>query len=638
MRNFLLIARDDLRSLVRNVICAIVALGLVLVPPMYAWMTTLGFWDPYANTGGITVAVADEDVGYTSDLVPTKIDAGEQIVSQLRANDQFHWVFVSKDEAVQGVESGAYYAALVIPESFTSDLMSVFSDHTTKAHIEYYSNEKENAIAPHVTAQGATELQTQIDEAFSTTVANIALGVSDDMTEYLSGAGIQDYAQQLLKQLNGTIDELRDAQAQAQAFGVLVSSTGELVDATGNVLGSVADSSSTTSELLGQTDAGLSDVAGSMQQNTSLVSDALAQTQTRLEQLDGQLKGIDPQLQADVHAAADQLTSVRGEYEQKLQDGITQMGSKLESVAGESEQIAHQLQDSAASLAATSDSLAQNLAAVDDSLAHTAEVLGSAADGLSTTRDKLQAALDSNDLDEVRTMIGSNPAALASFLSAPTQLVEHPVYQMDDNGSSMSAFYTSLSLWIGAVFLIALTSVNVPKRRLEQLHDPTPAQLYLGRYVVFALIAIAQAVVVCVGNVFFVGVQCEHFGLYLLAGVVCAIVFSNLAYTLAVSFGNIGKAIVIIGLVMQLAGAGGIFPVQLSAPIFQDIYPWLPFAHSMNAFNGCIAGIYGDQYWVSLACLAAFLVPSLLLGLVLRRPVIRLNDYVLRKLDETQVL
>ena len=202
----------------------------------------------------------------------------------------------------------------------------------------------------------------------------------------------------------------------------------------------------------------------------------------------------------------------------------------------------------------------------------------------------------------------------------------------------MSAFYTSLSLWIGAVFLIALTSVNLPKRRLEQLHDPTPAQLYLGRYAVFALIAIAQAVVVCLGNVFFVGVQCEHLGLYLLAGVVCAIVFSNLAYTLAVSFGNVGKAIVIIGLVMQLAGAGGIFPVQLSAPIFQDIYPWLPFAHSMNAFNGCIAGIYGNQYWVSLACLAAFLAPSLLLGLILRRPVIRLNDYVLRKLDETKVL
>lgn len=638
MRNILLIAKGDLRSLFSNVICAIVAMGLVIVPPLYAWLTTLGFWDPYANTGGITVAVANEDAGYSSDLVPTTINAGDQIVSQLHGNDQFHWVFVSKDEAVLGVGSGAYYAALVIPSDFTSDLLSVFSDHTTKAQIDYYSNEKENAIAPHVTAQGATELQTQIDETFSKTVANIALGASDSMTSYLSGAGIQDYSQQLLKQLDGTVRELRDAQSQAQAFGTLVQSTSELVHATGDVLHSVGDSSSTTAQLLSQTDTGLADATAALQQNAGLVSDALSQVQQQLSQLDGQLGQLDPKLQADMKAAAAELATIRGEYEQKLQGDTTQMGTKLEGVANEVGAIASQLQQSATSMAATSDSLAQNLGSVDGSLQHASDVLGSAADGLTAARDKLQSALDSGDLDEVRTIIGDNPSALASFLSAPTKLVEHPVYQMNSNGSSMSAFYTSLSLWIGAVFLIALTSVNLPKRRLEQLHDPTPAQLYLGRYAVFALIAIAQAVVVCLGNVFFVGVQCEHLGLYLLAGAVCAIVFSNLAYTLAVSFGNVGKAIVIIGLVMQLAGAGGIFPVQLSAPIFQDIYPWLPFAHSMNAFNGCIAGIYGNQYWVSLACLAAFLAPSLLLGLILRRPVIRLNDYVLRKLDETKVL
>ena len=138
----------DVRSLFRNVIAAIVVMGLALVPPMYAWFTTLGFWDPYSNTGSIKVAVASEDAGYTSNLIPTPINAGEQIIGKLRANDQFAWQFVSADEAARGVRSGEYYATLVIPKEFSRDLMTVFTDDITEPKIIYYDNEKENAIAP----------------------------------------------------------------------------------------------------------------------------------------------------------------------------------------------------------------------------------------------------------------------------------------------------------------------------------------------------------------------------------------------------------------------------------------------------------------------------------------------------------
>ena len=162
----------DVRSLFRNVIAAIVVMGLALVPPMYAWFTTLGFWDPYSNTGSIKVAVASEDAGYTSNLIPTPINAGEQIIGKLRANDQFAWQFVSADEAARGVRSGEYYATLVIPKEFSRDLMTVFTDDITEPKIIYYDNEKENAIAQRVTATGASTLQETIDETFTETVAS----------------------------------------------------------------------------------------------------------------------------------------------------------------------------------------------------------------------------------------------------------------------------------------------------------------------------------------------------------------------------------------------------------------------------------------------------------------------------------
>ena len=208
----------------------------------------------------------------------------------------------------------------------------------------------------------------------------------------------------------------------------------------------------------------------------------------------------------------------------------------------------------------------------------------------------------------------------------------------------MSPFYTSLCLWIGAIFMVALMQVSVSPARQRALaakmgRAPTQTELYLGRYGVFCLLGLAQALIVGLGNVFFLGVECEHFWLYLAACCLASVVFTNLVYTLTVSFGNIGKAIAIIGLVLQLGGAGGLMPVQmLATPLFGDIYPWLPFAYSMPALESAMAGIYGNQYLVQMADLAAFLVPSLVLGLLLRRPVIRLNNWILRKLDETKIL
>ncbi len=276
--------------------------------------------------------------------------------------------------------------------------------------------------------------------------------------------------------------------------------------------------------------------------------------------------------------------------------------------------------------------------ALHASLDDTQNVLGEISGSMTATRNDLFAAMSTGDIDEIRKIVGNNPEAIAAFLSAPTMLDKHPIYEMKSNGDTMSAFYSSLSLWIGAIFLVALTDVNPSRRRLAGLKDVKAYQTYLGRYGVFGFIAIMQGIVLCIGNVFFVGVQCQHFWLYLLACVFCAIVFSCLVYTLTACFGNIGKAIAIIGLVMQLGGSGGIFPIQMSAPFFQAIYPWLPFAHSMETFEGCIAGIYGMQYWISMLCLAAFLGVALVFGVALRRPLAKLNGYILGKMDETKLL
>ncbi len=713
----------DVRNLFRNVIAAIVIMGLMLVPPLYAWFTTLGFWDPYSNTGNIKVAVASLDEGYKSDLLPSSINAGESVISALRANDQFDWQFVSEDEALDGVDSGKYYAALIIPKDFSANLMTVFSGDAKESSISYYSNEKENAIAQRVTSTGASTLQETVDETFTKTVATVALDTTSSLSSFMDGEGILAYGQMLNGRIDSAVNELTSAANQANAYADLMGTTDSLVGASASILEEAGQSPDRLAPLLADGQQSLQDAQEGLYEVTQSADAALAQADAsfdvvaqatnqafdQAEQDPAAAAALLTQCQQDVgtlaeayHQVADTLTSLapgsesaasaaavgsaldtlehslgtaaetagastgsiddakqqvdealaqarsalddcKDLYSTELQDQLSALTSHLESVSSDTLALGDGLKTTASELGEATGSLSSSLQEAETSLRLAAQALQEAATQLQEAQADLQGALDRQDIDEIRRIVGNNPDAVAAFLAAPTKLDRHAVYPMANNGSAMSPFYTSLCLWIGAIFMVALMSVSLSPARQHELaakfgRKPTNAEAYLGRYGVFALLGVAQALIVGLGNVFFLGVECEHFWLYLLACVVAALVFTNLVYTLTVSFGNIGKALAIIGLVLQLGGAGGLMPVQMSAPFFQAIYPWLPFAHSMEALQGAMAGIYGNHYLVSLAMLLAFLIPSFILGLVLRRPVIRLNNWVLAKLDETKFL
>lgn len=112
MKKIIALLKQDLSRVRGSVVACIVAVGLVIVPTLYAWFNIAGSWDPYGNTGNLKVAVANSDEGYLSDLIPVRVNIGDTVVSSLRENDNIDWVFVKEGEAVEGVRSGEYYAAV----------------------------------------------------------------------------------------------------------------------------------------------------------------------------------------------------------------------------------------------------------------------------------------------------------------------------------------------------------------------------------------------------------------------------------------------------------------------------------------------------------------------------------------------
>ena len=267
----------------------------------------------------------------------------------------------------------------------------------------------------------------------------------------------------------------------------------------------------------------------------------------------------------------------------------------------------------------------------------TAGRLDAAADRLDGLHARLRAALESSDVDQMRSILSSGAGALADFMASPVSVERTAVFPVENNGSAMTPFYTTLAIWIGGVVLAALVRATPSAAALAET-GCSHAEAYLGRLALFCALGVAQAALIAGGDLAFLGVQCEHPALFVLACLASSVVYVNLIFSLTASFGDVGKAVAVVLMVIQVAGSGGTFPPQMLPPAFQALYQWLPFVHSEGALRAAMFGLYGLDYWRELAVLLAYLVPALLLGLVVRRPVIRLGEWFERRLEDTRLM
>ena len=322
MKNIINLFKHDLSNIRKSVIGLIVMVGLVIVPVLYAWFNIAGSWDPYGNTGNLKVAVANSDEGYTSDLIPIKINMG--VTSALRANDALDWVFVDEDAAIEGVKSGEYYAAVVIPQEFSADMMTLFSTEVKHSEIIYYENQKANAIAPRVTDKGASTVRQQIDETFTQTIGDIGLATSSSLLEFMDSDEVKNYVSNLSSTLDGGISSLRDAASTAGSFGGLMGSTSSLVSSAGDLLGTSGETSDRSQELLTDAKAGLASVQGALGDSADSINDALASVSGSFD---------------DVSSAVDDVFDAAGTQSQDTQDQMNALADKVGAQASKIEAI-----------------------------------------------------------------------------------------------------------------------------------------------------------------------------------------------------------------------------------------------------------------------------------------------------------
>ena len=726
MKNIWAIFKGDVNRIRKNVIAMIVIIGITVVPCLYAWFNIAASWNPYENTGGLKVAVASVDEGYEGDLISVNLNLGDQIISTLHENTQLDWIFTTKKKAMNGVKSGKYYAAIIVPKDFSRNMMSVFTEEVQKPQIMYYSNAKENAIAPKVTDKGATAIQTQVNEVFVKTISDVALTAFQTVANTADKTGTETITTNLITNLNRITSDLSASANTLQTFSGMVASAQKLLNTTATYLEQSKTQSKQNLSSIEQTKSSLTDVKKTISGATDGINQALSSGSSFYEEasntLDTAFKsqakdankvadtmevlsekieniassytdlknsiaalGTDyPELSSytgqviaklnesaavqqelseslltnadglrdaseDIQSAkADidsllkdskkSLTKVQTAYEDNLKDSLNNLSTSLNNTGTDINSLMKKLDAGTDKISTTADTAANDLSDIKTALDTSCKLLNRSKRQLSKVTKKLTTLQNKGDFSEIKSLLTDNTEDISTFLSAPVSLNTKKLYSIENYGSSMAPFYSTLSIWVGGIVLVAMLKVSVSEASIEGLKKVKNYQMYLGRYIIFLIVGLLQSTLVCLGDLFYLGIQCKHPFLFMLAGWFSSIVYVNIIYTLTVSFGDIGKAASVILLVIQVAGSGGTFPIEVAPAFFKAVYPLLPFVHSMRAIRETIGGMYGMTYWISLGKLGIFLVLSLILGLVLRKPIIKLNDEFMEKLEDTHLI
>ncbi|WP_427788106.1 YhgE/Pip family protein [Bifidobacterium catenulatum subsp. kashiwanohense] len=276
MKNIWKLFVGDVRRLTSNIVSIIIVTGLVVIPGLFSWFNISASWDPFANTGNLKFAVANDDEGYKSGLIPVKISIGDQVVNTLRANDQMDWTFTTKKEAIDGTKSGKYYAAVVIPKDFSTRMMTFFTADGDHATLTYYNNEKKNALAPKITGQGADTVAAQINEMFSKALTSTALNIASQLADELDKPESRATLTNFSNNMGNFANTLTDTSSALTTFSSLTLSAQNLLDSSNSLLSNVSGSAKNAVNELKQSKNGIDDLTGAVTTSTNALSTALS--------------------------------------------------------------------------------------------------------------------------------------------------------------------------------------------------------------------------------------------------------------------------------------------------------------------------------------------------------------------------
>lgn len=719
MNNVWSIFKKDIKNILTNWVAAVLIGGLTLLPSLYAWFNIEASWDPYSQTDQLPVGIVNIDTGAT--VRDKEIHIGDELVKELKKNDDMDWQFVNRKEAMDKVEYGDYFAVIIIPEDFSKKLGTVINDHPEKAKVEYYVNEKINAIAPKITESGAGGIVDQITSNFISTVNgtifdlfnDLGLEIEKDLPDIKN---FEEYVFQMEEKLPEIYNLLNESLSDAQSAQEMIDDAQALIPEAKRVTGDGLQTIDETTEFLKKAENRLNQIAPQVQKDleqlksmatkvndfiknvqsseinlnqgqqiSEQINEQIARSVKNIEAVEVALKQLQEQNnneqgtnqnQEQINQALEHLAILEKELQSLQKDG-QRINTFLTDKQQEVDDLLVQLQDRSATTANEIDAFVKEykvniepivrqevanakqtlgnargiLTKIQSSLPEVEKVLskteGNVGEGkdilkyvlgefpyvndkINLLADRIREVQGKTDINEIIELLQNDPEAEKGFFEEPVLLNKNSLFPIANYGTGMTPFYTVLAIWVGGLLLISLLATDVYHSKIF-----TEKQIYFGKLFTFISIGFVQTLVVTLGDIFIMGVDIAEPVWFILFGLMSSLVFILVVYTLVSVFGDVGKAMAIVLLVLQIAGAGGTYPVALLPEFFQTIHPFLPFSYAIDLMREAVGGIVWERVYKDLMFLTIFGCIALLVGTFLKGPLNKKTKALMKKSKES---
>ena len=749
---------DDVTGLVKNILALVIVVGICFLPALYAWFNIFSNWDPYGNTGALKFAVVSMDKGYTDDDGEYH-NQGDEIIEELHDNTSVDWQFVdTAKEAVDGVHSGKYYAAVVVDEDFTYNIYNVLTEKVDRPTLHFYENQKKNPVATKISDTVVQTLQNNINVAFTEVVVSEvfsdASDVSDEIQEEHSTDQIMDRLKTLSTDLGTYQDEItniiendaalkealelakvdannlkqqaystasevknsanvsKEANTTLNSYSNDVSSAIDVINKKSKEMNQYLDAAqasndakeiatniqnallraceieellyklpldigpqnilTTVNSLSAKLNQALTvlQLLNSIQQipflpqhdyseqiliiNNTLNSlkdpnnltklSAIPQKIKDIERLKAVIQSIDvdamsqrgaASLKSDAKKMKDSVSDIEdfieGDLRTKVNRGLTSLSGMLDNT----NLLLNDVGETFGNLEVMFNAIGNTVDSANTSLEKTSEAIVYVNGHLLDVINEVEEAGASEKLEVLINALSGDPEMYGKFFSSPVEVVTEEVYPIENYGSAVAPFYSTLAFWVGALILTAIIKVKPDKDRYENVSD---RQLFFGRYAIFWVLGQFQAIIIVLGDIFLLHVQCKHPILFVLSGSIIATTFTLLLYSFVVTWGDIGKALAVVLVVIQIAGSSGTYPIEILPEFFKKVYIFFPFPYAINAIRECLCGIYKYDFVKYLATLLIFIGVALVIGLLIRIPFEPINHYMEERMEDTEMM
>ena len=680
--------KKDMKSIIKYIFIAAVIVGICLLPAFYAWINIYANKDPYSNTGSIPVAISSYDKG--TNLNGKRINSSLEVMNSLKDNKSLDFKIInSPDTAREGVESGKYYAAIIFEKDFTENMYNIDkSFNKDNFSITYYSNTKKNSVASKITDTAAENVLESINNKYIETVFSTFFNNAKDLnSNFKDKSAVNTAVRELTKLRN-------DLNGYDKTVKLFLNNSASLENSISSTKKSFNRDRKNSQKDINNAISDISDARDAIKNISKNIDNSLNSLKNDINSLDksiNELKGTSDEnnkqkILDDINKKSDNIIVIlekllnivpsdsNSNIAKTLRDNLSLMIKTIKDIKKSGNDINILLKDIEVLKQLNNNSLSPNFKAlmtefdntleltkpiiksgkvmiddidpvldsslkattsVDSSMIRLEKILSSSVERLDEVLNKVKNAKTDEKAKILIDFLDGDPDSYSKFFASLVNVKTKKIYEADSYGVAMTPFYSVLAIWVGGVILVSVLSLDSDKKKYK---NKSEGYIFFRKFVPFFILGQVQALIIVLGDIILIGITPVHPLLIFISVAFTSLVFMMFIYSLAISFGDIGKGIVVVIMVLQIAGSSGSFPIEILPDIFNKIYKFFPFPYAINAMREALCGIYKYDFVIYLLQLSVFFIIGIIIGLVIRRPFANINNFVTKKLEETGVL